>query len=162
MILFLIQTMLWNDCLYDNCCPRLHEVRFCPLRSESSAVCAPRLQSQEVVLRLTSGLARVQRHAAPQSVMFSILSMWKANHFCKTLTLSSISCNLRNTNQTTHLSCFPLGDIYDDRVSSIYNLITAKRKIQNKLPQKRYPQKTRDKTMRCCSQCRLKTAWYWC
>lgn len=77
MILFAIQTTLWNDCMYDDWCPRLHEVRFRPLHSESCAVCAPRLWRQEVVLRLTSGPARAQRHGAPQSVMFSILSMWK-------------------------------------------------------------------------------------
>lgn len=76
MSLFVIQTTLLNDCMKTGVQGYMRS-GFARFRSESSAVWALCLRRQEVVLRLTSGPARVQRTATPQSLMFSILSMWK-------------------------------------------------------------------------------------
>lgn len=88
----------------------------------------------------------------------------KANHFNLTLTLSSISCNLWDTNQTTHLlSFFPLGDIYEDKVSSINDLMKAKNKTKQIAIKLLILRRRGIKQWAVGPKCLLKTAWScWC
>lgn len=160
MILLVIQTKSWNDCQYDDWCPRLHKVRF---RSKKEAQYV-RLASEGRKWFCVLHLGQRGRSAAPRRA--AITHVFHSEHVKRQTTSARLWHYLLSRaifeTQTRPHTCHVFHGVTFMTTESAQYMILEQKKTPNQIAAKCCLQKRRDETTSGCSQCWLKTAWCWC